>query len=181
MRINISLLVVGDVWHFLIVTVRKGSCEFTIRVLWYNFYHVNQVVKLGNFQNTNLIDTDYCMHFTSTVCDIMYTFRINPREFYLGISIAQIDSRKNFNVVSLFLKVGFNFTSISLRREGENFNRDFWFYSESWNVSQGKLQNKICIQLSQVVKIYIVMGNSLSKFQVFIHVITSCVHAELIQ
>ena len=55
---------------------------------------------------------------------LKYTFRSKPQEFYSGVSIAKIDSSKNFNVVSLFLKVGFNFISSTLRREGGDFNSD---------------------------------------------------------
>ena len=55
---------------------------------------------------------------------LKYTFRSKPQEFYSGVSIAKIDNSKNFNVVSLFLKVGFNFISSTLRREGGDFNSD---------------------------------------------------------
>ena len=59
----------------------------------------------------------------------MYTFGSKSWEHYFGVSIAQIDSRKNFNVVSLFLKVGFNFINSGLRREGRNLKSDcrFWW------------------------------------------------------
>ena len=85
----------------------------------------------SRFAITSTVNTDYCISHQLTVqmwkTLLKYTFRSKSWELYFGIPIAQIDSRKNFNVVSLFLKVGFNFISSSLKREGGNFNCDFWF------------------------------------------------------